>query len=89
MNGLKGPIECGGRTVTVFSGNFDDFYVLFLQIHGGKRHFPPADVFGKRNPGHVRKHSLEMIRRAAGNTPQLICINGVRQVPLDIADCII
>jgi len=86
---LESSVKRSGRIISVFPGHIDNFYILALQIHSGKRHSPPADIFRQGNTCHIREHSLKMIRGTTGDLPKLSSVNLSPQMLLNITNCII
>lgn len=69
---LKGPVKCRWGRIPVFHTDIDNFFSSGLQINSRQRHAPPADIFGKRDPCYIDKHSLKVVRGAARDARKLV-----------------
>lgn len=89
MYGLKRPIKRRWRCIAVLQTNINHFIICTLYLLSHQAHSPAPDIFRKRYPSHIGKHSLKMIGRAASNLSERLVVNFLCQMFLDIIYCLI
>ena len=77
MDGLKGPVEGGGRAVAVPQRHVYN-PLPALQVRRRPGHPPPPEVLRQRHPRQQPKHPLKVVGGAAGDFRRLAQVGSLQ-----------